>query len=150
LYNNTSFKDWEKFDGSGQDAAAFLLTGSQIAGDSTIFKQIPYLTMHFRRTENGVTDAGVPANQSSCLIRSQWDFSNSINSRKWGSLFQAYRYTTPHFITDVNYDTGFEVITTKNKLRGRGKSFALFMQTEPLKDCRILGWNIAVNGNAVV
>lgn len=150
LYNNTTFMDWQKYDGTGVDAKAHLLTGSQIAGASSIDKQIPYLTLHFRRTENGVSGLGVPLNQSGCLFRGQWDFANTINSKKWGPLYQAYRYTTPHLILNAEYDTGFDVLTTKNKLRGRGKAFALYMETEQGKDCRILGWNIAVNGNAVV
>lgn len=149
LYNNTSFLDWEKIDGVGVDAFAYVVTGSQIAGDSSVFKQIPYLTMHMRRTENGVDGLGVPINQSGCLMRAQWDFSNSAESRRWSDLKQVYRYNTPHFITDVNYDTGFELITTKNKLRGRGKAFSLYLETEAGKDCRIVGWNLALNGNSI-
>ena len=48
---------------------------------------------------------------------------------------------------DDDYETGFEVVTSKNKLRGRGKAFALHMETEAGKDCRILGWSISLNGN---
>lgn len=148
-YNNTQFRDWFKLDGVGIDAKAFFITGNQTAGDSAIDKQIPYLVVHFKRTENGINLDGTIANQSGCLMRAQWDFSNTINSKKWGPLFQTYRYVTPHLITNIDYDSGFEVLTTKNKLRGRGKAFALYAETEPFKDCRIVGWNLSVNGNAV-
>lgn len=147
-YNNIEFTDWEKTDGTGVDAKAFLLTGSQIAGDSSIAKQIPYLTMHFRRTENGFTGDDEVANPSSCFVRSQWNFSNTANSNKWGSLFQAYRYTNSFLITNPTYDSGFELITTKNKLRGRGRSFSMYLESEPKKNLRLVGWNLAVNGNA--
>lgn len=148
-YVNPDFIDWEKVDGVGVDAEAYVLTGAQIAGDSSVDKQIPYMTMHMRRTENGYDGEGNLLNQSSCLMRSQWDFSNTINSRRWSPLQQVYRYNTPHLITNDTYDSGFEVITTKNKMRGKGEAFSLYLQTEPKKDCRILGWNLAVNGNAV-
>lgn len=149
-YNNTSFRDWENVDGAGVDAKAFLISGAQTVGDSAIDKQVPYITMHFIRTENGRTADGEPINQSSCLMRCQWDFSNSPESNKWSPLVQTYRYVSPKLILDTNYDNGFEILSTKNKLRGRGKAFALYLETEEYKDCRILGWNIAINGNAVV
>jgi hypothetical protein len=148
-YYNSSFKDWFTVDGIGVDAKGVLLTGQEIAKDSAIDKQIPYLVMHFRRTENGVDSNLVPVNQSGCLVRSQWSFSNAITSNKWSSLKQAYRYRRARFVEDVSdtYDTGFELITTKNKIRGNGPAFSLYMETEPDKDCRIVGWSISLTGN---
>lgn len=150
-YNNVKFLDWEEVDGVGIDAKAFLTTGAQTAGDSAIAKQIPYLIMHFRRTEEGVDTFGVPLKQSSCLVRSQWDWANTANSRKWSSLFQAYRYRRPLLSVGPSdlYDNGFETVVSKSKLRGRGKAFAMYLETEPEKDCRILGWSLTVNGNTV-
>jgi len=151
-YKDTSFKDWKTVDGIGVDAKAFILTGHTTAGDSSVAKQMPYLTIHMRRTENGVKDVGgnlVPMNQSSCLIKTQWDWANSIISNKWSSAFQAYRYRRPQFIVDItdDYDNGFETVITKNKLRGRGKAMSLYFETESGKDCRILGWSLALTGN---
>lgn len=148
-YNNTDFRDWMESDGVGVDAKAFLVTGTVTGGDSAIAKQIPYLTMHFRRTESGVTPELVPDKQSGCLVRSQWDWSESEASNKWSSLFQAYRFKRVQFVesADDAFDTGFSVVTSKNKLRGRGDAFSLYMETEPYKDCRILGWRLSVNGN---
>lgn len=149
-YNNVSFLDWEDVDGIGVDAKAYLLTGSVTADDSAIVKQTPYLVMHFRRTETEADANGVPLNQSSCKIRSQWDWANSAASNKWSPLFQAYRLKRQMFVSGAgDYDTGFETTVTRNKLRGRGRAFALYMETEPGKDCRILGWNLTLNGNSV-
>jgi hypothetical protein len=147
-YNNQSFRDWKSVDGVGVDAKAFLITGSQTAGDSAIYKQIPYLLMHFRKTEDGVDAYGTPLKQSGCLVRSMWDWSNSTNSHKWGSLFQAYRYRQATF-SNGHFDNGFDTVVSKNKLRGKGRAFSLYMETEPYKDCRILGWNLTINGNAL-
>lgn len=154
LLHDQDFKDWATIRTGGIDAKAFMLTGAVTGGDSAIHKQVPYLVMHFRRTESGMAVVGgqlVPLHQSSCLIRSQWDWANSANSNKWSPLFQAYRQNRAYMPTGVSdlFDTGFETIVTKNKLRGRGRAFSLYMETEPGKDCRILGWNLSMNGNSV-
>lgn len=142
--SNTEFKDWGVI-----DAKAFMITGQIVGGDSAMIKQSPYLTMHFFRTEEGVDEDFVPLKQSSCKVRSMWDWSNTINSKKWGPLFQAYRYKRPVFTIDAEdlYDNGFETIVTKNKLRGRGKALSLYMETESGKDCKIIGWNLQFSGN---
>ena len=146
-YRDSQFRDWPQT--GSIDAKAYLFTGSVTGGDSSVCKQVPYLIFHMIRTEDGVDVDGTPSNKSSCLVRSQWDFANTINSNRWSALFQVYRYRKPLLITgpEDTYDSGFELITTKNKLRGRGKTFSLYLETEPLKDCRIVGWNLTVNAN---
>jgi hypothetical protein len=147
-FRDTTFADWATVDGIGVDAKAFLLTGSQTAGDSALPKQVPYLVMHFLRTEFG-SSSGVPDNQSSCLVRSQWDWANTIKSNKWSPNFQAYRYRQVRFVENDNdaFDNGFETVVSKNKLRGRGRAFAMYLESEPFKDLRILGWNLTLNAN---
>lgn len=150
-HNNTQFRDFKSFNGVGVDAKAYLMTGAITGGDSAVFKQVPYIITHFRRTEDGVT-AMTPNRQSSCWVRTMWDWADSVVSHKWSVLFQAYRYIRPRFVSSSldTYDTGFETIVTKNKIRGRGRAFSIYMETEPDKDCRILGWNITMNGNGTV
>lgn len=150
-YRDESFRDWLDGVGVASDAFAFLLTGEQTGGDSSLSKQIPYLTMHFFRTENGVDANFIPINQSGCFVRSQWDFAVNSNSNKFSPLWQAYRYRKAYIATSVSdpFDTGFEIITSKTKLRGRGKAFSLYMETEPQKDCKIVGWNLAINANSI-
>lgn len=150
-YHQVDFLDWKSVDGVGNDAKAYCLTGSSTGGDSSIDKQTPYLTMTFNRTESGVDVDLQPLKQSSCYMRSQWNFANAVQSNKWSPLVQAYRYRKVRFSesTDDLYDTGFSVIQSKNKLRGRGKAFALYFETEAGKDCQILGWNLAINVNQI-
>mgnify|MGYP003551863902 CR=1 FL=1 len=149
FYRNAGFKDWQRYDGVGVDAKAFMLTGAQIAGDSSVQKQIQYLTMHFNRTENGVDSNLEPLNQSSCFARMQWDWAGGAQSNKWSALRQMYRYSKPYTPTSIldTYDTGFDLITTKNLIRGRGRAFALYIETEAGKDCQLLGWSVAADGN---
>lgn len=149
--NNNRFKDWEEVDGIGVDAKAFLLTGALTGGNSAVSKQIPYLTMHFYRTEVGVAPDFTPDKPSGCLVQTRWDWSDSLVSNKWSTLSQAYRYRLARYVTGVDddYETGFELVSSRMKVRGRGNAFQVYMETEPLKDCRIVGWSISVTGNTM-
>lgn len=147
-YRDADFLDWKTNDGIGVDAKAFVLTGAQIAGDSAVFKQAPYIVIHMERTETMTDSGGIPLNQSSCLFRTNWDWADGVQSNKVGQLQQAYRYRLPFNPgPNASMDNGFEIISSRNKIRGRGRAIALYMETEPGKDCHILGWNITLNGN---
>lgn len=146
-YSNTSFIDWITFDGTGVDSPAFILTGYNGGGDFQRYKQVPYITFHFQRTEDGFFTDGAgdifPTHESSCKVQVQWEWANSAISGRWGREFQAYRYKRVYMPADDtdDFDNGFSLITTKNKLRGKGKVLSLLIKTEPLKDCKLLGWS---------
>ena len=154
LYKDPTFFDWYSFNNVGVDAEAFMYTGYMSGDTFQLNKQVPYITFHLERTETGFdTIAGelVPTNQSSCKVRALWDWSDDVNSGRWGQEFQAYRYLR-HWIPATagsEYNYGQSVITTKNKLRGRGKVLSLYIHTDPGKDCRLLGWSmmVSVDGN---
>lgn len=154
-FNALDWRDWKSVDAVGVDAAAHLQTGDETVGTIALDKQIPYVFIHFRRTEDGFVDDGqgdlTPTSPSGCLAQVRWDFSNSSASNRWGRQFQAYRYPRPFFASGLadEFDTGFELISTKNKIRGRGKAFSMRLETEPDKDCQLVGWAIAINGNRV-
>ena len=109
--------------------------------------------VHMEQTETGYDEiTELALNPSSCLIQTKWDFSDSDAGGRFSRQFQAYRFRRhqiPASLSDP-FDNGHYIITTRNKLRGRGRSFKMRMETEAGKDCRVVGWNIAVNGNAVV
>lgn len=154
-YRDPDFKDWDSHEGAGVDAPAFLVTGALTAGQSDIDKQVNYLTMFLRKTEDGVREVDgdwVPTGQSSCMLQSRWGWANSAASGRWSREFQTYRHSRHFFPSDLGggFDDGFDLVVSKSKLRGKGKSVTLYMRTEPEKDCRILGWALAINGNSVV
>lgn len=146
-YSNEEFKDWGEV-----DAAGYLVTGHELFGDTMRKKQANYLVVHMNRTETGFEDTGggnlEALNPSSVLIQSRWDFSNSSVSGKWGTQFQAYRLRRPYFPSGEGdtFDYGWEVITTKNRLRGSGRALSLRFDTEPGKDFYLLGWGMDVTG----
>ena len=144
-YKNSEFRDWV-IDNGGSDAYAFVITGDQTAGDSSRHKQIPYATVHFYRTEDGINELGELTNQSSCLISTQWDWNNETISNKWTIPREGYRIRRGT-ADGSDFTTGRKLVTTKNKLRGRGRAFAMMLETTPYKDCQIAGWALSINGN---
>lgn len=152
-YRDYSFTDWVTIDGTGVDFSSYLITGYNLAGDMARHKQVIYLQIFCNRTETVYTlDGGtVLARQSSCKVQSQWDWNNSAAQGKWGPVFQAYRFLRPQPASPSpgdSFDYGETVITTKNKLRGRGRALSLYIQSEAKKDMKLLGWNVltTING----
>jgi len=156
-YHDLDFVDWISFDTVGVDADAYMLTGWEGAGDYQRNKQIPYLTMHFRRTESGFEDLLgdgnlTPKDESSCMVQVQWEWADNVASGRWTSEFEAYRYRRQYMPTGVGdpYETGFELISTKNRIRGKGRVFSFLMKSSPKKDLNILGWSMAIGSNTNV
>lgn len=151
FYRDVNFRDWASVDGIGVDATAYCVTGylaKSPQGDDFIHgKKVPYLYVHMKRTENGFEEISgdyVPINQSSCIVQSRWEWSDTASSNRWGKEFQAYRYKQFFIPDNVNsdFDTGYSTIVTKNRLRGKGKVISIKFSTEPYKDCYIYGWSI--------
>lgn len=146
-YRDQSFEDWAtNLGGTGIDAEAFLLTGHETLGDTQRMKQATYLSTHMLRTELGFTqdpDGDLRAiNPSSCIIQTQWDFANSANSGKFGATFESYRLRRQYVADGATdpFDYGWEVISTRSKIPGRGRALSLLFKTSPKKDCILLGW----------
>jgi hypothetical protein len=130
---NNEYVDWEQFDGEGLTYDSFILTGYELNNDAMRDKQIVYLFAHFRRTED---DQG--ENQSSCKLVARWDWAGERNTRKWSSEIEAYRPRSIH-LTDV--------VVTKNKVRGNGKSVQFrFGTNERGKTFDLLGWSVGYSG----
>ena len=148
-YTDQTYTDWKSVNGTGVDASGYLVSGYLTGGDTQRDKQVPYLTTHFVQTESGFDENFELVNPSSCKIRSQWDWTNSANSNRWGREFQAYRLGRVYMSGTAEFDNGHSIVTTKNKLRGRGKALSLLLSTEAGFDCQVLGWSmlVGVKGN---
>lgn len=146
-YRNGSFTDWYTYDDVGENYISELTTGFEIVGDSSKWKQSPYVSFHFTRTETGFTtiNGGLEAiSPSGCLVSARWDFANHSNSGKIGPQFQAYRLLRNYIPTDANdeFNYGQSVIVTKNKIRGKGKALSMNIQSQAGKDMKLLGWSM--------
>lgn len=146
-YFDNEFVDWRSANGIGVDASGFLITSYLSGTDFQRNKQIPYLSVHLRRTETRIEESGgniVIDNPSSCIVQSHWDWSTGTVSNKWSRPFQTYRYKRDYIPATLpdDFDTGFLMITTRNKLRGTGKVVSLKFSTEPGKDLHLYGWSM--------
>lgn len=148
-FMNYDFKDWKFFNGVGVDASAYLLVGDTTLGDIGVKKQINYLTTVMKNSERTIS-GGVINRESSCMARSQWDFADSVVSNKWSFPTQVFRrIRTRGDDGSGDFYTGHEYLVSKSKMRGRGRAFSLYLETEPEKECHIVGWNLEVTTNGV-
>lgn len=155
FYKDIGFRDWRSIDGSGAAYVSFLETGYEIAGDTTRNKQVPYIITHFRRSEREteLIDGKIePKVKGSCRVQARWDFSDSSISGKWGTAQQVYRLNRPFVLSDTPgpIDYGFDVVTTKTRLPGRGKALSLRFESEDGKDFYLYGWALSMTGNSNV
>lgn len=144
-YYNNSFRDWDEI-----DASAYLITGDITTGNIAIKKQIPYIFIAMARTEVGTDGSGNLLGTSSCIFTTQWDWSTSSAANRWSNPQQAYRLKRV-LLNDVSQNadiSGTRLVVTKNKARGSGRSFAIKFEAEPLKDCKLVGWNLSLNGTS--
>ena len=154
FFKDNNFVDWFISNERGTDACAFLITGQETMQDTQRNKKVTYLTVHLEKTETGFTgsDPLVAKDESSCIVESRWEWADRADSGRFGKSFQAYRLLR-NYIPEGNTDLfnyGFEVITTRNKLRGKGRALSIKFSTEPNKDLKLLGWSVNITGEQKV
>jgi hypothetical protein len=150
-FTNTDWLDFYTYDSIGIDAAAYLITGHELVGDTMRKKQVPYMFTYCKRSETEWVSTGTDSvdlsPKSSCMVQFWWDFSDTTSSNKVGTAFQAYRYNRMYIPSGVGaFDPGYNVITTKNKIRGVGHVFQIKFYTEAGKDLYLYGWNTTFSG----
>jgi hypothetical protein len=150
---DSDFLDWKAADSVGIDAPAFMEAGYEILQDTQRDKYIQYLTTHFNRTDTNFTTTDglnyTSDTPSGCLMEVKYGFTDSSSSGKWTAPTQAYRLNRNFIIDpfgDGLFDYGYNVVSTKHKVRGRGKAVRVKFSTEPGKDCQLLGWGAQYTG----
>ena len=144
----SSYTDGDYYDWETENFISFLETGYIGFQDWARNKYVPYLICHFERTEDGFDAELNPLNESSCLVQAKWEWTDNAASNRWGTQFQAYRYRRPYVPVDANdrFETGHKIITTRNKLRGRGKALALRFESEEGKNMKLYGFALDARG----
>ena len=143
-FSGDSFLDW-----GTQNYSSFAESGYDFSGDLILKKNAPYLAVYSRLTETGFTvkaDGGYTSNRSSSLlVSSAWDFNETF-----GAAQQAYRFKFPIIVDPENLSTFTypeDVITTRLKVRGHGRSVRLRYESEQGKDFILLGWGLVIGRN---
>lgn len=176
-FRSTSFSDWFSVDDAGQDYTSFFETGDELMGDIQRDKQATYVHVFFNRTETEYEDLSFETwiRPSGCFMQAKWEWSDSSNSGKFSPAAQVYRFKrrineiildgsdivldgvsqlftnniyTPSSGTD--FDSGFPITITKNKVRGSGKALRLRFESETGKDFDLLGWAINFSGATAI
>lgn len=124
---------------------AYIETGYETLNKPSNKKTAPYIATHFLQTEeNWVSDGSggfTLDNPSSCKMRAKWDWNNSNGNNRWSPSQQVYRFRRTYIPSGAGaFDSGEQVITTKNKMLGRGQALSIRFEQEANKDMKLLGY----------
>lgn len=142
-FSDDTFYDW-----GNANYSSYAVTGYDFIGDAILKKNAPYVAVYSRLTEEGFTLTGsgyVPIRPSSLLVSTAWDFDKSFSTGQ-----QAYRLKYP-VVVDVDnlgvYNYPENVITTRLKIRGHGRSMRVKFSSEEGKDFVLIGWGMIQAAN---
>ncbi|CAB4138849.1 hypothetical protein UFOVP343_11 [uncultured Caudovirales phage] len=139
-----SFSGGDYLDWGTANYTSFAEAGYDFLGDLMLQKTAPYIIVYSRVTEEGWTSVGAgyePIHPSSLLVSAYWDFSRTASSTPQ----QAYRYKTTPVVDPASLSSfGYPetVITTRLKVRGRGRSMRMRFESEQGKDFVLLGYGV--------
>ena len=139
-FTGEGFLDW-----GTTNYSSFAEAGYDFMGDLLLKKTAPYITTYMRLTETAwegnEIDGYQPDKPSSMLVSAFWDFKNSSSS----TAQQAYRFKSMPVVDSnnlLNFDYPETVITTRMKVRGRGRSMRIKFESEQGKDFVLLGYSV--------
>jgi hypothetical protein len=142
-FDNTGYADWFSFNGVGYGYNSFVETGYELHNDAMRRKESVRVFCFFRRTED---DPGTP--ETSCTLRTKWDWTANGNSNRWSPEFEAYRPPKILTTTTADLESGFPVVVSNNKVRGHGKAVQFRFGTSEIgKNFDLLGWSVLYAGN---
>lgn len=143
-FTGIDFLDW-----GDTNYTSFAETGYDFIGDLVTKKNAPYIVTYCRLTETGFTgnenDGYEAVRPSSALLSSAWDFKDTF-----GTGQQIYRKKFPVVVdpSDLdNYNYPEDMITSRVKVRGHGRSMRLRYESEQGKDFILVGWGIIQGRN---
>jgi hypothetical protein len=145
LFKGIDFLDW-----NSANYSSYAEAGYDFMGDLMLKKTSPYIIVYMRPTEEGWTGTELtgydPIRESSMLVSSYWDFRTSTSS----AAQQAYRLKYVPVVNTSNlaeWDYPEEVVSTRLKLRGYGRSMRLRFESEQGKDFILLGYGVLTGAN---
>src|SRR5690349_2951217 len=116
--NNTHFVDWETADGTGATYSSYVETGFELFNDAMRRKELTYVVTYMRKTEDKFDPAsGEFDDPSSCYMTTKWDWADTTKANKWSRAVQIYRPGRFLPMNAPDYDTGFPIVVTRNKVR---------------------------------
>jgi len=143
-FSFSSFSDTETFTDWGELYQGAVEFGFDTAGDIMRDSiKAPIIISHLERTEDGFKtngNNGLELNKpSSCYMQYGWDWADQYIGGT--ELYRFKRNYVPYGLSDP-FDYGVNVITSKNRIRGKGHSLGLKLTSGNGFDCRLLGLGI--------
>lgn len=120
----------------------YMITAYDSVRDPGSFKVAPVVWVFSRKTETGYDESHNAIRPSSTLMQARWEWADNANASRWGTEQEVYRHQRTYVpVNDADtYDDGIPCVTTKNKLRGRGRVLQLKFTAGEGKDSFIMGW----------
>lgn len=141
-FTGTDFLDW-----GTDNYSSYAETGYDFSGDLTTKKTMVYLTTFMKSTEEGVVGTDETGydyiRPSSCLLSTFWDYRKTSA----GVQQQTYRLKQIPILESSSETPPFEVVTSRLRVRGRGRSLRLRFESEQGKDFHLLGYDTIVGKN---
>lgn len=145
FFQGNDFLDW-----GNANYSSYAEAGYDFLGDLVLKKNAPYIQVYLRPTETGFAGSDelgyTPVRESSLLVSSYWDFRNNTSSTPQ----QAYRLKYMPVVNESalnTWDYPENVVTTRLKMRGHGRSMRLRFESEQGKDFVLLGFGIISAAN---
>ena len=140
LFSGTDFLDWGE-----SDYSSYAEAGYDYMGDLILKKNAPYIQVYLRPTETGFDGSYAGGydvvRESGLLVSSYWDFRTQTSSNPQ----QAYRLKYMPIPDPTNlsvWDYPENVVTTRLKMRGKGRNMRLRFESEQGKDFVLLGFGV--------
>lgn len=141
-FTGTDFLDW-----GSADFSSYAEAGYNFMGDLETRKNAPFVTVFLKDTAEGFSDEGSSVYEvirdSSCLVSAYYDFGTVPTT----ALQEAFRrpYTVSVDTSDLTaFNYPETVISTRLKMRGRGRSMRLRFESSTGKDFHLLGYNVII------
>lgn len=139
-FDQVNYTDWDS-----SEQAAFMILAYDNIGSWAHRRQAPKVHTFMAKTETGF-DPGTlaPINESSLKMQARWDWSDHVNAGEFGQETEVYRHVRPYVPSGVGdpFNSGYPVVVTRNKVRGRGRSLHLKFTSAPAKDAHLLGYAV--------
>lgn len=142
-FSSKTFLDWttEPYD-------CYVECGYDFSGDMLLKKTAPYVTVYCRSTEEGFGPGPTytPINPSGLFLEAYWDFKDFPSSKQQVYLVKPTPVVNPSNLSDN--DQNKSVVTSRLKVRGKGRSMRLKFVAEEGKNFILLGYSVLVGVNA--
>jgi len=164
---NTRYVDEVSYKGAGvvpdyYAYSAHLQSGSATMSDPSRDKEITYLTSFIYKHSPlivGTDVAPIMLDGGGAIMNVRWDFSSAATQFDTykSSMFEGYKWDEPFFVEEASLNDplfelypGREMVISKNRVNGNGKSASIRIDVPPMKGCHILGYSLEIKGNANV